>query len=399
MTPLQAASNPKRPAKRSRFDRPVNRRGTASVKWAHAEDCDVIPMWVADMDFQSPPAVVAALRARVAHGVFGYTLPPRRAVDAVLAFHEREHGWKVDPSWLVWLPGLVPALNMVCRMQANGPASPIATFTPVYPPFLRAPANAGRPLCCLPMNGTGEFYTLEPDAPSRATAAGARTILFCNPQNPTGRVFSRAELELFAEHCLRSGLTICSDEIHSGLVLDADKPHIPLATLSDEVARRTITLMSAAKTFNTPGLSCAYAIVPDPELRRDFRRTGDDVVPHVNALGYTALTACYNSGERWHRELIVYLRGNRDRVEEAVRALPAVTMKHVEGTYLAWVDVRAAIRDDPRGTFLAHGVEISDGAEFGAPGFVRLNFGCPRSLLDEGLKRFAAGVAASVADA
>jgi len=285
------------------------------------------------------------------------------------------------------LPGLEVGLNIVCRLPESAEAQ-VLSCVPIYPPFLSAPKNAGRELVTVPLPLEGHEYRFDAAALERSLSPPSDVFLACNPQNPTGRVMSRAELESLADVCLRHDLTICSDEIHCGLVLDADKQHIPLATLSPEVASRTITLMSPSKTYNLAGLMWAYAIIPDDSIRRRFKRVARGIVTELNAFGYVASLAAYRDSADWHAALIDYLRGNRDRVEAAVAKMPGVWMPHVEATYLAWLDCRqAGLGDDPVATFEAAGVGLSDGRWFGAPGFVRLNFGCPRSVLEEGLRR------------
>ncbi len=369
------------------FDEVIDRRGGDSYKWNLYAGRDVLPMPVADMDFQAPPAVLEALRKRVDHGVFGYADATPDVIDAIGSQLSANYGWDIDPSWLVWLPGLEVGLNIVCRLPESAEAQ-VLSCVPIYPPFLSAPKNAGRELVTVPLPLEGHEYRFDAAALERSLSPPSDVFLACNPQNPTGRVMSRAELESLADVCLRHDLTICSDEIHCGLVLDADKQHIPLATLSPEVASRTITLMSPSKTYNLAGLMWAYAIIPDDSIRRRFKRVARGIVTELNAFGYVASLAAYRDSADWHAALIDYLRGNRDRVEAAVAKMPGVWMPHVEATYLAWLDCRqAGLGDDPVATFEAAGVGLSDGRWFGAPGFVRLNFGCPRSVLEEGLRR------------
>jgi cystathionine beta-lyase len=368
------------------FDPVIDRRGTASLKWGKYRERNVIPLWVADMDFRSPPAVVEALKARVDHGVFGYTVTPAALVDTVLEMLAREYGWRVEAPWLVWLPGLVTGLNIACRATGED-GDGVLTTVPVYPPFLSAPGLSRRELATAPMARNGGRWELDFDQLERAVDRCSRLLLLCSPHNPTGRVFERSELTALAEFCERHNLILCSDEIHSGLVLDPGRVHIPTATLGPETARRTITLMAPSKTFNLPGLGCAFAVIPDTELRRRFRRVMAGIVPHVNALGYTAALAAYREGREWHRALLTYLRANRDLVAGAVAQMPGLTMTAVEATYLAWIDASGTGLEDPAGFFEEAGVGLSDGREFGAPGFLRFNFGCPRSLLAEALER------------
>ena len=380
------------------FDTPVDRRGTASFKWDRYGGRDVIPLWVADMDFRSPPAVMAALQERVAHGVFGYSHATDELEATVQAMLARDYGWEVRVPWLVWLPGLVSGLNVVCR-TVGAPGDGVATFVPVYPPFLSAPGFARRSVVKAPLVlGRAGLATapgrweMDLDLLERAITPRTRLLLLCSPHNPIGRVWSKAELEGLAEVALRHDLIIASDEVHADLVLDEDKRHIPIATLGAEVAARTLTLMAPSKTYNVPGLGCSFAVISDPSLRRDFCRAMEGIVPHVNLFGYVAAQAAYEQGGPWLCALLAYLRGNRDLVEKEISAMPGLSVAHVEATYLAWIDARDSGLPDPAQAFERAGVGLSDGAEFGAPGFVRLNFGCSRSLLAEGLARMRAAL-------
>lgn len=221
----------------------------------------------------------------------------------------------------------------------------------------------------------------------------SRLLLLCSPHNPVGRVFDQAELRRLADFAERHDLLICSDEIHCGLVLDADRPHRPIAALDAAVAKRTITLMAPSKTWNIPALYCAFAIIPDAALRRRYRHEMRGLIPHVNVLGMVATEAAYRDGDAWRHALLAYLRGNRDRVVDAVGTMPGLSMTVPEATYLAWIDCRGMMAargiDDPAAFFEAAGVGLSDGRFFGAPGWVRLNFGCPRATLDAALRRMA----------
>lgn len=374
------------------FDTIIDRSNTASEKWDRYEGRDIIPLWVADMDFRSPPAVMEALHERIDHGIFGYTRPPQGLGEAVCTMFAREYGWPIEKEWLVWLPGLVCGLNVACRAVGN-PGDEVLSFTPVYPPFMSAPPLSGRSLVKIPLRLRADRWEWDPSRLEEAITPQTRLLLLCNPHNPVGRVWSREELISLAELAERHDLMICSDEIHAGLILDEDRHHIPIAALSPETARRTITLQAPSKTFNIPGLGCSFAVIADHELRRAFRRAMGWIVPHVNTLGYTAALAAYSHGEEWRRELIVYLRRNRDLVTEEVGRMPGLEMAHVEATYLAWIDARPAGIGKPARFFEEAGVGLSDGADFDAPGFVRLNFGCPRPLLVQALQRMGKALA------
>jgi cystathionine beta-lyase len=368
------------------FDEPIERGGTASEKWDRYAGRDVLPMWVADMDFRAPAEVLAALHARVDHGVFGYTRPPDELIDVTRALLAAHYDWAVEPEWLVWLPGLVPGIHLSCAAVGE-PGDAVASFTPVYPPFRQAPARAGRRRIEVPLADAGGRMDLD----RLAAALDERTqlLLFCNPQNPTGRVYDAQELDALARFSVEHDLVVCSDEIHYALILDAQATHVPLATLGPEIARRTITLIAPSKTYNIAGLGCSLAIIPDPELRARFQRARAGFVPGVNTLGFTAALAAWRDAGAWHARLIEYLRGNRERVRKAIEAHPRLSMSPPAATYLAWIDARAIDEEDPAPAFEAAGLGLSDGRAFGGPGFVRLNFGCPRATLDTALARLA----------
>ncbi|MBS1197024.1 MAG: Aminotransferase, class [Proteobacteria bacterium] len=373
----------------SEFDRVIDRRGGDSLKWNRYAGRDVLPLWVADMDFAAPPAVLQAIQARVAHGVFGYSEPWPSLTESVLAHLENSYDWKIEAQWLVWLPGLVPGLNVACRTIDGD----VLTATPVYPPFLTAPGNMGRKLRRVDLvEREGVWQWDWPELEKQA--AHSRLLLLCHPHNPVGRCWRDEELEKLAAVAERHDWIVCSDEIHCDLVLDEDRQHRPFALLSEKAARRSITLMAPSKTFNVPGLACAFAVIPDAGLRQRFRTAMAGIVPHPNTLGLAACEAAFRHGAGWRQKLIRVLRSNRDRVEQAVAALPGLRMAHVEATYLAWIDARGLGVADPEAHFEAHGLGLSDGAAFGAPGWVRLNFGCPATTLDEALVRLKKAISA-----
>ena len=368
------------------FDEIIDRRGTASEKWDRYKDRDIIPLWVADMDFRSAPAIMDALHERVDHGVFGYTAPPEGLAQAVIESLQGEFGWQVQKEWITWLPGLVTGLNVACRAVGEE-GDDIITFTPVYPPFMSAPPLSGRNVINVALSCEDGHWGLDLDALERSVTSRTSQLLLCSPHNPVGRVWTLQELTALADFAARRDLVICSDEIHAGLVLQEGVRHIPIATLSPETSRRTVTLLAPSKTFNVPGLGCSFAVISDDTLRRAFRKAMGRIVPHVNLLGYTAAEAAYRHGEEWRRELIGYLRGNRDLVAREVATMPGLKVFPVEATYLAWIDVRETGIGDPVRFFEEAGIGLSGGADFGLPGFVRLNFGCRRALLAEALRR------------
>lgn len=373
------------------FDRMIERRHTESSKWRKF-DADVLPMWVADMDFPAPEAVIGALRDRVEHGVFGYVLEQPEFHEVVVERLWQRYGWRVAPESVILLPGVIPGFNLASRAVAT-PGDGILIQLPAYPPILRCPGNGGfaRDEAPLARRPDGRY---EVDWEAFEGAIGARTRLFllCNPQNPTGRMFSRDELARMADICLTRDLVICADEIHCDVAFEGRR-HIPIASLAPEIEARTITLMAPSKTYNLAGLKCSIAVIPDTALRERFVAARADLVQTVNVLGYTAALAAYRDGGPWLASLLRYLEANRDVVVQYVRAhLPGCSMTPPEAAYLAWIDCREARipGGDPHTFFLEQArVALNDGTTFGrgGEGFVRLNFACPRSLLEEGLDR------------
>jgi cystathionine beta-lyase len=368
------------------FDRIIDRRDTASEKWEKYRDTETLPMWVADTDFMSPPAVIEALQQRISHGVFGYTQTPAELNRLVIERMHRLYGWTIAEDWLVWLPGLVCGLNLSCRsLGAEGDS--VLAPKPVYPPFMTAPRLSSRQLITVPMQQQGARWLLDFDALQAAITADSRLLLFCNPHNPGGTCYRRDELERLAAIAQQHDLVVCSDEIHCDLILQPGVQHLPLASLNSTIEARTITLMAPSKTYNIAGLGCSFAIIPDPELRKTFRRVRRGIVPDVNLLGYTAALAAYRDGDAWNRRQLDYLRGNRDYLVREINRIPGLHMEPVEATYLAWIDVSAAKLDNPAHFFEQAGVGMSPGRDFGDDRFMRLNFGCPRGLLEEAVRR------------
>jgi cysteine-S-conjugate beta-lyase len=372
------------------FDELPSRRETESIKWNYYPE-DVLPMWVADMDFRSPEPVIRALKERTAHGVFGYAgiFPGLREV--IVSRLDSLYSWKVKPEDIVPTTGVVTGINMAAHAFV-GQGGGLLIQTPVYMPFLTIAGNAGgiRQEMQLTYCSDGN-YEIDFDAFEAAITPETRMFLLCNPHNPVGRVFTRAEVERMTEICLKHNLLICSDEIHCDLLFSGQH-HVPVAALSEEAARSTITLMAPSKTFNIAGLSFAFAVIQNAELRKQFEHAHMGMVHGVNLLGLTAGYAAYSEGQEWLDQLLVYLEGNRDVLSKFVRDhLPGVRMSPIEGTYLAWLDCRdAGIGDSPNDFFLKNAkVAMTPGKAFGSggEGFVRLNFGCPRPMLLEALQR------------
>jgi cystathionine beta-lyase len=379
------------------FDQLIDRRASDSVKWNYFPS-QVLPLWVADMDFVSPEPVVQALRARVEHGVFGYPMvghnfPGEKGElrDAIVERMRRLYGWEIKSEDILFTPGVVVGFNQASH-ALGAPGGAVLIQTPVYPPFLSTAQVAGmqEQSAQLTLQADGR-YEIDFEAFEGAFTPETRLFTLCNPHNPVGRVYRRDELAKMAEICLRKGVAICSDEIHCDLLFSGHR-HIPIASLDPQVAQQTVTVMAPSKTFNIAGLGCSFAIIQNPELRKKYTQAGQGLVHGVNLLGLTAALAAYQDGQEWLEQLLAYLEGNRDYLAAYVRdELPGVKMAAPEGTYLAWLDCReAGLGDSPYKFFLERArVGLMDGASFGSggEGFVRLNFGCPRRVLTTALER------------
>lgn len=370
------------------WDAGVERRGSDSMKWGRY-GTDVLPLWVADMDFAAPPPVIAALQARLDHGVFGYGLETDALNAAAVGYLQRRYGWQIQTDWLVWLPGLVSGLNIVCKAVEGG----VFTATPIYPPFMSAPANAGHPLTTLPLLDTDAGWRWDFDAVDRQLGeSDSKLWLLCHPHNPVGRAWNADELAQIAALAKKHDVIVCSDEIHCDLILKPGHRHTPYAMLDADAAQRSITLMAPSKTYNIPGLGAAWAVIPDAQLRAPFRHAMQGIVPHLNVMGMAATVAALNACDDWLAELLDYLRGNARLVEDWA-AGHGLRMHAVEATYLAWLDAGEVCRargiGDIQQHFLQQGVALSPGRDF-APAcahWVRLNFGCSRALLCQALDR------------
>lgn len=363
-----------------------DRHGTGSEKWDRWRGRDVLPVWVADMDFRAPEVVLDAIRARVEHGVFGYTHDPPGFAPALSRHLERLHGWRVDPARITGTPGVVTGLALAARLCAAADEG-IVTFTPVYPPFLTLPGRAGRRLVPVPLVQRPAAWEIDWEA-LEAAARGSRLLWLCHPHNPTGTVFGRDVLLRIADVAERHSLTVVSDEIWSDLVLD-DQPHVPFASLDHPAARRALTLTAPSKTWNLAGLACAAAILPDAALVPRFRPAGAGLVPMVNPLGYAAAEAAWTHGDPWRRRLVALLAHHRRLVTETVAGIPGLSCVPAQATYLAWIDCRGTGVADPQAACEAAGLGPSDGREFGTPGFIRINTACPTDRLAEVLRRLA----------
>jgi cystathionine beta-lyase len=377
------------------FDSAPDRRGGDSLKWNRFADPaqDVIGAWVADMDFLPAQAVRDAVSQRLNQNALGYSEPTAELIAVIVERLQRLYQWQVDPSSLVLMPGVVPGLFGAAR--ATGcPGDTVITQSPNYYHFFGAAQYSQRKLARLDHCLTGGRWEMDLDHLGTLARRGASSFLLCNPHNPVGRILSLPELEAVAETCLQNDIMICSDEIHADLLLDTDKPHIPIASLSPEIEQRSITLVSPSKAFNMAGLGgFAVAIIPNPELRRAFEAQLYGLAVYPGALACSAALAAYRDSDDWLVQLLQYLRGNRDYLEREIAAIDGLSITHVEATFLAWINVADLQLDNAFEHFLAHGVALSDGAPMGSADYQRLNFGCTRATLEQIIERMKRAVA------
>ncbi|MCX6876714.1 MAG: PatB family C-S lyase [Verrucomicrobia bacterium] len=369
------------------FDTPITRRGTGSIKFDRRPELE--PFWVADMDFASAPEILEALHRRVEHGVFGYAQAHEGLNAAVLDYLRTRRSAEVPLEQIIHLGGLVPALSLAAR-ACCGPGEAVLTCTPVYPPFLNVHHDARVALVTVDHGFEDGRWIFDWAAMERAVTRQTRVFLLCNPQNPLGRVFSRAEVMQLALFCEAHDLVLVSDEIHCDLIFDeAATPHVSALNLPPALAKRTITLLSPSKTWNIAGLGYAYAVIPDAALRHRFAATRGHTLSEINALSYYAAEAAYRHGEPWRVALLAYLKTNRDSLVDFIRTRgPELSVVAGDATYLAWLDARSLGVASPAGHWEQRaGLLLSDGASFAWPGWIRFNFGCPHARLMEGLEK------------
>ncbi|MDR6161959.1 PatB family C-S lyase [Pseudomonas fluorescens] len=370
------------------FDQLFDRHHTGSTKWSRYP-ADVLPMWVADMDFAAPPVIIEALQQRLLHPLLGYSVAQDNLREAIVADLWNKYAWRVKTQELIFLPGVESGFNMALKALVQAQQN-VVVQTPNYPPLRHAPGHWGLNRVELEFDAQADGTYATPLESLREALEGGGALLLSNPHNPIGKVFDRAELQAVADICAAQNAWIISDEIHAELCFDG-RVHIPTASLSPEISKRTITLMSASKAYNIAGLKTSFMIIQDATLRERVNHARCGMVDSVNPLGMEATRVAYSEAGPWLAEMKTYLQANRDWLVDAVRTrLPGVTINVPQGTYLAWLDCTALDLPDPQRFFLQQGkVGLSAGLDFGDAHqqFVRLNFGCPRALLEEGIAR------------
>lgn len=383
------------------FDQVHDRSDTSAAKWEYF-DKDVLPLFVAEMDFKAPAAITDVMKERVEHGFFGYTMCPDELREVLVARLKTHYNWDVKPEWLLFNPGMVLTLNLVAQAAAQ-PGNGVLMQTPVYGPFMNASQNRGLfsqmvDLVQVPIDDNTFCYEIDFDAFEAAITPQSKLFFLCDPHNPGGKIFRRDELERLAEICLKHDIIIGADSIHGDLLLD-DQPFIPVGALSPEIAQQSITMLAPTKTFNLPGLACSISVIPNDDLREKVEMKSRMSGYHVDTLAYEAALAAYKYGDDWLQAALAYIRENREIVVSFIRErLPMLKTTVPEATYLAWVDCSAldiGEHESPHHFFLKQArVALSPGTFFGESGkeFVRLNFACPRSILQEALERMEAAI-------
>jgi cystathionine beta-lyase len=383
------------------FDRVVDRRGTASLKWDFSKRFTgrdgLLPLWVADMDFPAPPEVIEALRRRVEHGVFGYTLEPESYFQAAMDWMQRRHGWKLEREWLLPAPGVVPAINLAI-LAFSEPGDEVVIQPPVYYPFAEGIQRNGRVVAENPLALEKRRYRMDFAQLERRIGPRTRLAILCSPHNPVGRVWDRDELTALGDLCRRRRVILLSDEIHGDLVLPGFR-HLPSASLSTELAGITVAFLSATKSFNLAGLGGSLMVIPDPDLRKRFKKMKESLWTGLaNAFSVAASEAAWRHGEPWLDRLLAYIQANYEfLVRFLAGRLPAARVMPMEGTYLAWIDCRGlGLSDEQLKERILEraGVWLDDGPMFGTggQGFQRLNLACPRDTLREALERIASAL-------
>lgn len=374
------------------FDQIIDRRNSYSKKWQKYQGSDVIAMTVADMEFSAPPPILNALSKEIDHGILGYTLYQTELKQTVVSYLKNEYSWNVQEEEIVWLPSIVAGMNICSRILTSS-NQPLITATPIYPPFFQVSINSNRQLIktqlVLNEHWEWDFTDLEKQLAQNKMKGGL--LLLCNPHNPTGRVWSRDELEKLLDIAIKYNLNVCSDEIHCDLILDKTLKHMPFASLSSEAAARSVVLMSPAKTFNIPGLSCAFAVIQNPTIRKNFEDFMRGLYPQINIMGLIACKVALTECQEWKTELMEYLRSNHNFTLEKINKIPSLIAKESEATYLLWVNSKEFCDktgiNNPFSLFEKHGVALGNGADFGMNNYFRLNFACPRKQLTEAITR------------
>lgn len=368
------------------FGTVIDRSSSDSIKWKRYGEKDVIPMWVADMDFGIADEITQAVKFRADHGVLGYGSDSPELLQLIVEHCKTHYDWVIQPEWIVLTPGVVKGLNIARAIAIENGKHAGTTALPVYPHLMKGSPILNFKNQTFLTQEKGENWELDIKAFENSITDETGLMLFCNPHNPLGKVYNRDELQAIANVCIKHKLIMCSDDVHCDLILN-NKKHIPIASLNEDIANLSITLMAPSKTFNIAGLDCAFAVIQNTEMRKRYTQLMFGLVGHVNILGTQAAIAAYKYGEPWRQNLIPYLRDNHQLIVDKVNSIKGISMRPAEATYLAWINVSELKLDHPQKYFEQYGVGMSAGAEFGDNNYVRLNFGCHQDLLIEALNR------------
>ena len=369
------------------FDQIISRKETHSTKWLKFSDAEVIPMWIADMDFLCPPEITQPMAQRIDEGIFGYTDTPQSLTDTFIEKTKHNTGWQIENDWVVWVPGGVVGLNIACK-TVLAPGDMAMVPSPIYAPFSEAPENMERGFVKTYLNDCDGRLTFDFEAIRTLLTEDTKLLFLCNPHNPGGSVFTKEELSEISSICEEKGIIVCSDEIHSDLVLEKGLQHIPFASLNNHNKENSITILGPCKTYNLAGFPIAAAVIPNTELREDFIRNTKGIVAHIDNLAFVAAEKAYSDADEWHAELIQYLQINKNLLLERINKIEGLSLTGPEAGFLAWIDCRSVGLETPADFFIQEAkVGVHDGAWFGDKNYVRLNFGCPRSVLEEALNR------------
>ena len=369
------------------FDQVISRKETFSTKWLKFSEEDVIPMWIADMDFVCPDEITSAIKERVDQGIFGYTDIPPSLTDIFIRRVKENTDWTVEKEWIVWIPGGVVGLNVACK-TVLAPGQIAMVPSPIYAPFTDAPENMDRGFIKTHLIDNQGRLEFDFEAIKTLLTEDTKMFFLCNPQNPGGTVFGEQEIKEISALCEKRKIIVCSDEIHSDLILEEGLRHVPFASLNSYNKNNSITLMGPCKTFNIAGFPIASAIIPNEELRKDFIRNTKGIVAHIDSIAFVAAEAAYSNAQEWHSDLITYLRSNKSLLVERINNIEGLSLKGPEAGFLAWIDCSNSGLKNPFDFFVKEAkVGVYDGAWFGDKNYVRLNFGCPKSVLEEALDR------------
>jgi cystathionine beta-lyase len=373
------------------FDKTFDRRAAGSIKWNKYSE-DIIPLWVADMDFEVAEPIQEAIEKYKLSKIYGYAAPREELAEVIVDRFKRLYGWDIKREWIVWVPSVVSSLYVTANLVSFEPYS-VMTSVPVYQPFLGAAQAGRRSLNEVKLKIGENGWEMDFEEMERKTNADTKLYILCNPHNPTGRMYTSEELSTLGDFCVKNGIFICSDEIHADIILDPNKKHIPIASISEEIAMNTISLYSSAKAFNTPGLNAGFAVIPNPDLRSRFVKEKDHIVPYMGLLGSETTMAAFKDSGQWLEGALIYLKQNHDYLCEQINSISGLKMFKSEGTYLAWIDYSGLGMDNFADLLEKNGVGVMEASIFGGSKHIRLNFATQRNLLEEAVARIKIAVA------